>query len=117
MANNTYPNRWRTRGDIALGRWLARSRVQRSLTQADMAQALTEATVTPWTQVRVSNYETSRSPLTVSQLAQVLEVLGMDRPWSVVGDIYQDTTSGSPAWATQAVELTPAGYPVERVVK
>ena len=113
----TYPNRWRTRGDLSLGRWLAAARITRSITQAELADTLTASTGVTWSQDRVSNYETARSPLTVSQLVQVVYALGMESPWSVVAELYADDVAGSPAWRSPVLELTPAGYPLERVVK
>lgn len=66
-----YRNRFRTQADLALGRSLATTRVDRGLTQTEVARRLSAATGARWTQVTVSNIERGRTPCTVSQYLQL----------------------------------------------
>lgn len=73
--SNKYRNVSRTTGDIELGRELAYLRLSRGMTQAQLADALTTRTPTSWTQVRVTNFETGRTPLTLANFVQICQVL------------------------------------------
>ena len=73
-----YRNRHRTRADIALGHYLAASRVAVGLTQVEVAERMTADTGTRWSQVTVSNIERGRTPCTVSQYVQLSWLYGMD---------------------------------------
>ena len=67
----SYRNRHRTAADVALGRQLADHRRAAELTQDRAAELLTLSTGTAWSQVAVSNVETARTPVTVSQYVQM----------------------------------------------
>lgn len=76
----TYRNRFRTQADLALGRYLATTRVDRGLTQTEVARRLASITSARWTQVTVSNIERGRTPCTVSQYLQLCRVYDIDPP-------------------------------------
>lgn len=74
----TYRNRHRTQADLALGRYLAASRVAMDLTQTEAARRLSSATAARWSQVTVSNIERGRVPCTVSQYLQLCQLYDID---------------------------------------
>lgn len=76
----TYRNRFRTQADLALGRYLATARVDRGLTQTEVARRLAANTGARVTQVTVSNIERGRTPCTVSQYLQLCHLYGIDTP-------------------------------------
>ena len=76
----TYRNRFRTQADLALGRYLATTRVDRGLTQTEVARRVSANTSARVTQVTISNIERGRTPCTVSQYLQLCRVYGIDPP-------------------------------------
>lgn len=101
-----YRNRFRTQADLALGRYLATTRVDRGLTQTEVARRLSASTGARWTQVTVSNIERGRTPCTVSQYLQLAALFDIQ-------------TTGVPIPATAAhtpCEILPADtHPRPRV--
>ena len=73
----TYRNRFRTQADLALGRYLATTRVDRGLTQTEVARRVSANTSARVTQVTISNIERGRTPCTVSQYLQLCRVLSL----------------------------------------
>ena len=71
-----YRNKHRTKADIVIGKYLAKMRVRKDLSQTELAEAMTETTGVEWNQVTVSNLERGRTPVTVSQWCQLENVLG-----------------------------------------
>lgn len=67
----------RTRLDVRAGDMISAARLERGVSQVQLAEDLTTLTGTHWTQVKVSNLETSRRLPTLSQLYQVAHALGV----------------------------------------
>lgn len=85
----SYRNRHRTAADAMIGRQLADHRRDAELTQHRAAELLTFSTGTAWSQVAVSNVETARTPVTVSQFVQMTtlyDYLVKDHPSAALYD-------------------------------
>lgn len=114
MARSTpaYKDQRRTQADVLLGQNIVRARVDRGLSQSELAQKLEDLTGTSWDQVKISNYETCRRLLTLPQVYQVAMALDVN-----VKDLTPSvTTEGeerSP-YLRHRPDMPMYGYPVER---
>lgn len=104
-AARTYRNRSRTELDILVGEFLAERRVSMNMTQTEVAEEWTRLAGSTRSQVAVSNYETARAPLTLSQCFQVCQVLSLS-PQAVL-NLGTGTLSTTPAWTVPRLELPP----------
>lgn len=104
----------RTQADVNLGQAVAAARLRAGLSQAELAERLTGTTQTPWSQVKVSNIETSRRLMTISQLCQVADVLGMTTR-EVTAAVSGHSASETRAYHQPRAAMPKNGYPLERV--
>ena len=101
-----YRNNSRTDLDLRAGELLATRRVTMNMSQGEVAEEWARVAGVARSQVTVTNYETGRTPLTLSQLFQVCEVLGMS-PATVLELGTTVDRDGRHPWTTPRVILPP----------
>lgn len=109
-------DRRRSLAEVNMGEVFRVARVEKSWTQAELAERLTDVSGVKWTQFMITSFETARRVISFSQAVIMAYVLGVDAR-VLLGAATAVGEDGRPAWAVKIPEPPVIDGPRVRVVK